>query len=84
MADELDRLETPARVIRFCHDTAGLHLRLSNAQPGDKSFGQRGRTVFVVDDDLAQRLTGRTLDVKDTVDGKKLALGEPRQNTADA
>lgn len=76
IAEELDRRKTPARVVRFCRDSHGLHLRLSNLKPGDKSFAHRGRTVFVVDDDLAQRLTGRTLGVKTTLDGTKLSLGE--------
>ena len=84
VAEELDRRETPARVVRFCRDREGLHLRLSDAQPGDKSFAHCGRTVFVVDDDLAQRLTGRTLGVKDTVHGMKLSLGEPDPNKAEA
>lgn len=74
MAGELDKRNTPARVIRFYHNTQGLHLRLSEVGPGDKSFGQGGRTVFVVDDDLAQRLNGQRLDLKHTVDGTKLAL----------
>lgn len=84
VADELDRLESPARVVRFCLATDGLHLRLSNAQSGDKRFAHRGRTVFVVDDDLAQRLTRRTLDVKQTADGRKLSLGEPEQGIVGA
>jgi hypothetical protein len=84
VADELDRLETPARVVRFCLATDGLHMRLSNAQSGDTQFVHQGRTVFVVDDDLAERLAGRTLDVKETADGVKLSLGEPRPGTVDA
>ena len=65
-------------------DAEGLHLRLSDARPGDRSFGLRGRTIFVVDDDLAQRLTGRKLDVKETQGGTKLSLGEPVEDTIEA
>jgi hypothetical protein len=83
MAEELDRRETPARVIRFWHDTHGLHLRLSDVHPDDKSFAHHGRTVFVVDEDLAQRLAGRKLDLKHTVDGTKLALAEIGLETGD-
>ena len=76
MADELSRRETSAKVIRFWHDKRGLHLRLSQPHPDDHSFTYRGRTVFVVDEDLAARLAGRTLDLKHTVGGTKLALTE--------
>jgi hypothetical protein len=84
VAEELDRRETPARVVRFCHDTEGLHMRLSNAHPGDKSFAHKGRTVFVVDDDLAQRLDSRTLGVKKTAGGNKLSLRDLSPSAAEA
>lgn len=84
MAGELDRLEKPTSVIRFYHDSEGLHLRLSAAQPRDTSFDLRGRTVFVVDDNLAQRLTDRTLDVKQTEGGVKLSLGDAVENPSEA
>lgn len=74
LAGELDRRETPTRVVRFCHRRGGLHLRLSKLRPGDQRFGQGARTVIVVDDVLAHRLTGRKLDLKHTANGTKLAL----------
>ena len=83
VAEELDRRDTPARVVRFLHDTRGLHLRLSDARPGDKRFAHRDRTVFVVDEDRARRLTGRTLDVKETADRMKLSLGQPGGDTVE-
>jgi hypothetical protein len=84
VAGELDRRKTPAKVVRFCHDTEGLHMRLSNAHPGDKSFAHQGRTVFVVDDDLAKRLNSRTLGVKKTADGNKLSLGDLSRSAGEA
>jgi hypothetical protein len=74
MACELDRRETSTKVVRFCRNTEGLHLRLSKLRPGDQRFGRGDRTVIVVDDNLAQRLTGRKLDLKHTAGGTKLAL----------
>lgn len=74
MAEELDRRENAARVIRFWHDTHGLHLRLSDIRPDDKSFAYHGRTVFVLCEDLAHRLEGRELDLKTTVEGARLVL----------
>lgn len=83
VAEELDRRDSAARVVRFCHDTEGLHLRLSKADPADKRFAYRGRTVFVIDDDLAQRLTDRTLDIKETAGGTKLSLSDPNRKDLD-
>ncbi|MBI4582343.1 MAG: hypothetical protein HY718_21795 [Planctomycetes bacterium] len=84
LAEELNRLETPdGRVIRFCHDTAGLHLRLSSVQPGDKEFAHQGRTVLVVDGDLDQRLTDRRLGIKETAEGTKLSLAEPDEEAVE-
>ncbi len=83
VAEELNRLDAPARVVRFYHNSDGLHLRLSETHPGDKSFTHQDRTVFVVDEDLAHRLNGRTLDVKETSDGMKLTLGDADQDDAE-
>ncbi len=75
LAEELERLKVPdEKVVRFCVDTAGLHLRLSYVRDGDTEFAHAGRTVLVVDDDLAQRLTSRTLEVRQTPSGTKLSL----------
>ena len=84
VAEELNRRENPAKVVRFCADTRGLHLRLSNARQGDKRFAHRDRTVFVVDERLARRLTGRTLDVKETPDRMKLSLGDSGRHSLEA
>jgi hypothetical protein len=74
MAEELDRTDNAARVIRMYHNTEGLHLRLSEVHPGDRSFATGERTIFVVDADLAERLIGRTLDVKAGFLGRKLSF----------
>ncbi len=76
LAEELDRLKKPIeRVVRFCHDSDGMHLRLSKALPEDKGFSHNGKVVLVVDTTLAGRLERRTLDLK--VAGGKLSLAAP-------
>jgi len=40
-------------------------------------------TVLVVDDDLARRLSGHTLDVKETADRMKLSLAHPDRDTVE-
>ncbi len=75
LAEKLERLEAPCeKVVRFCVDREGLHLRLSKVRPGDTQFAHEGKTVLVVDDDLFQRLASRTLDVKRTEAGDRLSL----------
>ncbi len=80
LAEELERLEAPdEKVIRFWVDRGGLHLRLSKVRDGDTEFACGGRTVLVVDDDMAERLTSRTLDVKQTATGTKVSLAAAEQ-----
>jgi hypothetical protein len=78
LADKLESLHSPSRVVRLSRNTDGLHLRLSDSRPGDQSFSYGDRTVFVVDDNLSQRLTTRTMDVRNTPDGVKLSLKGPQ------
>jgi Fe-S cluster assembly iron-binding protein IscA len=75
LAEKLEQMEAPhEKVVRFCVDSEGLHLRLSKKRPGDTQFAHEGKTVLVVDDNLFQRLASRTLDVKQTETGDRLSL----------
>jgi len=83
LAAELERLEIPDRkVIRFCRDDEGMHLRVSELHPGDKGFAHAGRTVLVVEERLVERLSRRTLDTRETADGTKLFLAESASSAA--
>lgn len=49
-----------------------IKLRRSTQQSGDEVFEHDGRTVLLLDEDVAAQLEGRTLDVRKTQDGPRL------------
>ncbi len=75
LAGELDDLKSePDEILRFIRNETGLHLRLSKEQPGDVIFAHDGKTILVVDNDVASRLSQRKLDIKNTQKGSRLSL----------
>jgi len=75
MAQLLAEAEAPEDVaLRFVHAERGLVVRLDNARPGDETFSHEGRTVLVLDEQVAQLLAENTLDVRDEGDGPRLTL----------
>ncbi len=51
-----------------------LTLQVDKVRPGDATFDHGGRTVLVVNEQISELLADKTLDVKDTDEGPKLAL----------
>ncbi|HEX7009559.1 MAG TPA: hypothetical protein VF184_06225 [Phycisphaeraceae bacterium] len=59
---------------RFVAGPQGLTLYLDNLRPGDETFEYEGRTVLVLDEQVADILSERTLDVEETEEGPTLTL----------
>jgi Fe-S cluster assembly iron-binding protein IscA len=49
-------------------------LRLDTARPTDETFAHRGKTVLVLDEEVAELLANEVLDVKSGDAGPKLKL----------
>jgi hypothetical protein len=61
-------------VMRIALEAEGLIIEEDLPRPGDAQFDYAGRTVLVLDDQLAQAFADYTLDVEDTEDGPALTL----------
>lgn len=73
----LDQAEAPegfaARVI---HEEEGLTLSIDQPQAGDERFEHDGRTVLVLDPQVAETLDGQMLDVEQAEEGPRLTVQE--------
>lgn len=56
--------------IRFVHEGQGLAMRPDTERSGDASYNHEGRTVLLLDAEVAELLSGNTLDME----GSKLTL----------
>lgn len=61
--------------LRLVAGEQGLGLAPDTAKDNDTSFESDGNTVLVVNEDLAGKLGDITLDVQQTEQGPRLALG---------
>lgn len=61
-------------VMRIALEADGLIIEEDLPRPGDAQFDYAGRTVLVLDSQLAQAFAAYTLDVEDTDDGPVLTL----------
>ena len=64
------------KVVRFVSEEDRLVPKLDTKRPGDMTFDHEGKTVLVLETDIAATLTNRTLDVTDTNAGPRLYLRE--------
>ncbi len=60
--------------LRFVRTERGFAPELDNAGPGDTTFDHEGRTVLVLDEQVSELLTDRTLGLRDTDEGPRLAF----------
>lgn len=58
--------------LRFVRKRRGWRLRPDTPGPEDVAFAYEGRTVLVLQPQVAQRLADRTLDARDTPVGSRL------------
>lgn len=67
----LDKANAPAEsAVRILVKPEGLRTAIDQERDGDQSFEHDGRKVLLLDEQAANELSERTLDVED--DGKKL------------
>jgi Fe-S cluster assembly iron-binding protein IscA len=72
IANLLDETDTPDdTAIRLVASEEGLAMVADNAKPEDTTFDHDGKTVLVMDQQVADALDGRTLDVAETDEGNK-------------
>jgi len=62
--------------IRFLCEGQGIAMRLDNAKPEDTSVEHEGRTVLLLDEQVANLLEGQTLDVEKSQEGERLFLAK--------
>jgi len=75
MADLLKNNEAPEEAaLRFVVQGQSLGLTLSEAAPDDQKFEHDGRTVLLLDEQVAGMLDERTLDTEQTEEGNQLSL----------
>ena len=71
----LDEAEAPeGAAARFVASEEGLTLQLDNPKPEDETHDHGGRTVLLLDQQVAELLSDKTLDLQQTEQGPSLAL----------
>ena len=75
LAELLTSADAPEdRAVRFVIEKDGLALQLDNERPGDATFQHQERTVLLLDDEVSQLLTEKTLEIQQRDDGPHLVL----------
>jgi Fe-S cluster assembly iron-binding protein IscA len=71
----LDNSKAPEQIaVRLVAGENGLAMAADQPKPEDTTFDHNGRTVLVLDQQVAQALDARTLDVEETDKGRTLTL----------
>ncbi len=71
----LDDSNAPQEMaVRLVAGEKGLAMAADQPKPEDTTFDHNGRTVLVLDEQVAQVLDARTLDVEETDEGRALTL----------
>ena len=60
--------------VRLLVSDEGVALAADSPKPDDTTFEHDGRTVLVMEQSVADALSERTIDVRDTPEGKSLAI----------
>lgn len=70
-----DKVDNPKAVLRLtATDQGRLGLIIDVETPGDKVVEHESSKVLLVEQELADRLEGITIDVEDTTEGARLVL----------
>lgn len=71
----LDKAQAPdGAAARFVASEEGLTLQLDHPKPEDETHEHEGRTILLLDQQVAELLSDKTLDLQDTEQGPSLAL----------
>jgi hypothetical protein len=75
MAQLLDEAEARDDIaIRLVLADTEIIPKMDHVRPGDTAFSFKGRTILVLDELVMQAMEGKTLDVQDADDGRKIVL----------
>ena len=74
LARRLSKEKGKERTFRFVREEHGWRLRLGNVMDGDTIIQHQSKAVLVMDNAVAGGLADRTLDLKRTEKGPRLAL----------
>jgi Fe-S cluster assembly iron-binding protein IscA len=74
MLEEAEAPEDKCVRVSVSAEGQNLALTLGSREPGDRTYEHEGRTVLVVDEELAQRLDERKVDVDGAGDKAQLVL----------
>jgi Fe-S cluster assembly iron-binding protein IscA len=75
LAKLLDDAEAPeGAAARFVQGEQGLALQVDEPKQDDQTHDHQGRTVLLVDPQVAELLQDKTLDVRETEEGTALEL----------
>lgn len=71
----LDKADAPDdAALRFVPGQQGLEITMDKPRDNDQQIEHDGRTVLLLDEQLAEKLDGHTLDAKQTDQGTALTL----------
>lgn len=71
----LDEANAPdGAAARFVAGEEGLTLQLDHPKPDDEAHEHDGRTVLLLDEQIAELLTDKRLDLHETGEGPSLAI----------
>lgn len=71
----LGQVEAPDEAaVRIVIQEQGLSLQLDTVKPGDETFEHEGHTVLVLDQQVAEAMAERTLDVEEVEGDARLAI----------
>jgi hypothetical protein len=77
LADNLSRSQVPDdTALRVVREGGNLTIRPDQASDDDVTFDHDGKPLLVMDEEMAQELDNRILDVEETPDGPRLALSQ--------
>lgn len=75
LANLLEHNNVPdGTAVRLVVAEQGLAMTTDSPGNEDATFDHEGRTVLVMENDIAEQLDGRTLDVEETDDGAELKV----------
>jgi Fe-S cluster assembly iron-binding protein IscA len=75
LAQILDHEKCPQEVaVRLVYEGQGIAMTLDGERQGDTLFEHSGRTVLMLDEQVAQLLDTETLDVEQSEEGTRLTL----------
>lgn len=69
-----DHAASENTAVRLVAGADGMKMALDQERPGDATFDHDGRRVLLLDEQAAQALSERTLDVQSTTEGPRLGI----------